>query len=382
MRNLLLPLILVIAGACPASAQQSAEDIVQSILLNNTTLKAEADATAASQAENLTGLTLADPEVEFNFFWGSPHDIGNRHDLNITQRFDYATLFGMKRRLARDRNEVLNLEQQMRRLTLEGEARQSLVELTYLNLRQAQQDERIATAQSLVQKYQQAVKQGDATRLERDKAQLALTTLLAERDELAIEQRKLLARLRMMNGGKAVAYTATAYDSLHAGNTRQATMELLDAQERATDQEVRNSQTANLPELTLGYVSEITAGEKFRGLTLGLSIPLWSNRAGVRSTRARQEAQRSQAQDVRLQFEQQCQSLKEDMESHRQLADRLRQTLAQSTTLSLLKRALDLGELSLLDYLQEASLLYDLQDKALQAEHDYQQARCAWLLVK
>ena len=392
MRNILLPIILIMAGAQPASAQQatqpSANAILQSILLNNTTLKADADAVLASQAENRTGLTLADPEVEFSYFWGSPHAIGNRQDLSITQHFDYATVFGLKRRLAQSHNEVLALEQQLRRIRLVGEARQCLVQLTYLNQQQQQLGERMAVAQSLVEKYQKALQQGDATRLEHDKAQLALLNLQAESDELAIEQRKARGQLQAMNGGNPIAYSATDYEAIFdaendsATSTSQATTQWLDAQGKAIKQEIKNAQAASLPELTFGYASELTAGEKFRGLTIGLSLPLWSNRAGVRSTRARQEAHRSEAEEVRFQFEQQRLALKDDMESHRKLADRLKQTIAQNTTHALLKRALDLGEISLLDYLQEASLLYDLQDKALQAERDYQQARCAWQLVK
>ena len=384
-------------------AQQSAPEIVQSILLHNTTLKADADAVLASQAENRTGLTLADPEVEFSYFWGSPHAIGNRQDLSVTQHFDYATVFGLKRRLAQNRNEVLVLEQQLRRIQLVGQARQCLVQLTYLNQQQAELGKRIAVAQSLVDKYQKALQQGDATRLERDKAQLALINLQAQSDELAIEQNKTTNQLRAMNGGNPIAYSATDYDAIFglgstgsqqgalaqttpaseaATTTSQATSQWLDAQGKTIEQEIKNAQAASLPELTFGYASELTAGEKFRGVTVGLSIPLWSNRGGVRSTRAKQEAHRSQAQDVRFQLEQQCQALKDDMDSHRKLADRLRQTIAQNTTLEWLKRALDLGELSLLDYLQEANLLYDLQDKALQAEWDYQQSFNAWLLVK
>ena len=401
----LFALILILAGTTQALAQHPAEAIVQSILLNNTTLKADAEATRASQAENLTGLTLADPEVEVSYYWGSPHAIGNRTDISASQRFDYATLFGLKKKLAKSRNEVLDLEHELRWLTLEGEVRQLLVDLTYLNQQQAQLAERIQAAKSLHDKYQKAVQQGDASRFERDKSQLALLSLQAERDELAIAQQQILSQLTTYNAGQPITYTATDYypagvasssifqapssPTTAAASTATvpgdvvttATRKLLDAQAKTFEEETRTARSASLPELTAGYASELLAGEKFRGVTIGLSLPLWSNRNAVRAAKARQTAHQSQAEDALLQLQQQRHTLRQSMEAHRTLADQLNQTIKESTTLPLLRRALELGELSLLDYLQESSLLYDLQDKALQAEHEYQQARNAWLLL-
>ena len=377
------------------------EAIVQSILLHNTTLKAEADEMRAQQLDNLTGLTLADPEVEFNYFWGSPHDIGNRTDLSVTQHFDYATLFGLKRKLAHNQNEVLNLQLQLRRLAIENEARQLLLDFSTLECRITLQHERIATAQQLANKYKKAMEQGETTRLERDKAQLALLAQQDELDELNTQRQKVMNQLKAMNGGNDIvqlanhdahpqplAYQQKTKDAQEAtpqkntletipqeGGQEAILSSLLSAQSRALEQETRNARAAALPELTVGYVSELTASEKFRGMTIGLSVPLWSNRGNVRRARAHEEAQRSLAEDAQLQLALQRQTLQEEMESHRARHERLCQALKAQTTQATLQRALQLGEISLLEYLQESSLLYDLQDKALQAEHDYLSAK-------
>ena len=369
------------------SWEATVEGIVQSILQHNTALKAEADETRAQQLDNLTGLTLADPEVEFSYYWGSPHDIGNRTDLSVTQHFDYATLFGLKRKLARNQNEVLGLQMQLRRLAIENEARQLLNDLATLNRRATMQHERIATAQSLCDKYQKAMQQGEATRLERDKAQLALLTYQDELDELNTQRQKVTNQLKAMNGGHDLVLLTNHDATPQPLALRQMSKEgqtdcegailssLLTAQSRALEQETRNARAASLPELTVGYASELTAGEKFRGVTVGLSVPLWSNRGNVRRARAHEEAQRSQAEDAQLQLALQRQALQEEMENHQARLDRLNRALQTQTTQATLQRALELGEISLLEYLQEASLLYDLQDKALQAEHDYLSAR-------
>jgi hypothetical protein len=55
-------------------------------------------------------------------------------------------------------------------------------------------------------------------------------------------------------------------------------------------------------------------------------------------------------------------------------ADKYRSSLANVNNSMLLKKALDAGEISLLDYMVEMGLYYDNANQTLAAERDYQLA--------
>ena len=55
-------------------------------------------------------------------------------------------------------------------------------------------------------------------------------------------------------------------------------------------------------------------------------------------------------------------------------ANTYRRSLLDANNSQLLKKALDAGEISVLDYMIQIALYYDSVDKALAAERDYQKA--------
>ena len=55
-------------------------------------------------------------------------------------------------------------------------------------------------------------------------------------------------------------------------------------------------------------------------------------------------------------------------------ADNYRKSLINVNNTDLLKKALDAGEISLLEYMVEIGLYYDTVNQALEAERDYQKA--------
>lgn len=76
------------------------------ILGNNPTLISETRTTAASNADALTGLTLADPEVSVSYMFGAPSDVPNKTNIEVTQTFDFPTMSGARRRLAQAQGRV------------------------------------------------------------------------------------------------------------------------------------------------------------------------------------------------------------------------------------------------------------------------------------
>ncbi|MCF0199730.1 MAG: hypothetical protein HUK02_10490, partial [Bacteroidaceae bacterium] len=68
-----------------------------------------------------------------------------------------------------------------------------------------------------------------------------------------------------------------------------------------------------------------------------------------------------------------------------QLADLvalLQQSLQQCTSTALLQKALQAGEIGIVEFLQDRAAYYSLQDQWQEAQHDYQTALARWQFLQ
>ena len=139
--------------------------------------------------------------------------------------------------------------------------------------------------------------------------------------------------------------------------------------------ELRSVRSQSMPSITAGYMAELTDDEKWRGVTVGLSIPLWRNVRNVKRARLQVQSAQSEAEDAMYQLEQIAAAQKLRTERYFDIAQDIKNKLANASSYPLLRKALAEGEISLVEYTIEVSDLFDMRIKALEAERDYQQAR-------
>ncbi len=377
---------LAVLFALPAHAQ--IDEVLRQIEQNNTTLRALADQAGADKLASRTGISLPDPEVEFARLWGTPATIGNRTDVAITQRLDIATLSGMKARQARRRGELIDLGFASERTNILLEAKQYLIELVYYNRLAAELQIRLEHALTIADGYERKLASGDANRLESGKARLAFQTAQGELARCEVERAALSAELTRLNGGKAIVFAVVDYppvalpadfEAWYAeAEQRSPVLEYVRRQVEANRSEVSLARLEGLPSFSVGYMRERTAGQRYEGVTVGVSIPLWANRNRVRQARAAHTAAETRRQDARVQFHEQLRNLHARAVGLAAVAADLGRAMTESSNADLLKKALDAGEMSLLDYIVEMGLYYHTINRTLEAERDYQSA-CAAL---
>lgn len=352
------------------------ESILLQIEQNNTTLRAVRDGVEAEKAENHTALTLADPEVEYSHYWGAPSAVGGRNDFSVSQALDFATLFGVKRQMARSKDELADVDYEERRLEVLMEASRLLVDVVYYNRcldRHRSQQQEMKRAVELSEK---AFKAGRINRLDLNKPRLALAELNATVAEEEMLREEALLRLKQLNGGNAVTIGEVDYSvpqSMVHGRLS-VNKQREEAEQRVAENEVRMAKSQSMPQLTVGYASELTRDEKFRGITVGMSVPLWNNKHNVKRAKALQQAARSEQQDVLFRIQSEYENQKARAERLRQYAQTLAENVPELSSKVVLHDAFERGDISALDYYLELTSDYELQHKALLAERDYQQA--------
>ncbi len=119
-------------------------------------------------------------------------------------------------------------------------------------------------------------------------------------------------------------------------------------------------------------MSEKAVGQHFQGVTVGVSIPLWENRNRVKQAKIQTSATSATFEDSKIQFYNRLQALYQKAVALQQNAQKVRQAIDNNNNEPLLKKALDAGEISLLDYLLEIEFYYNAINKALEAERDFE----------
>lgn len=382
MRKIIYSLLLSFLAS--AMFGQSIDSVLKEIEANSTTLSALRERIEAEKIGNKTDIYLSNPEVEFNYLWGSPTAIGNRTDFVATQSFDFPTAYMHRKKISGLENQNLELQYKSERINLLLRAKQICIELAYYNALAEAYETRLQNAERIAASYQKRFETGDINILEKNKLQVNFTTVENERNSIQIERKALLSQLEAMNGGKPVSFDETTIlsaplplnfdDWFTVASAKSPAMQYLHKQIEIDQQQIKLNRALGMPKLHVGYMSEKVVGENFRGVTVGVSIPLWENKNKVRHAKAQLRSAEAVLEDNKIQFYNHLQQLFNKSIGLQENAQKYRQTLSNHNNEALLKKSLDLGEISLLTYLLEAEYYYDTVNKALEAERDFQLA--------
>lgn len=367
-----------------ALAQTTMLQALSEIEHNNTTLAALRQTADAEKLENKTDIFLSNPEMGFNYLWGNPSAIGSRKDYSISQPLDIATLSGSKNRLADRKNDAVEYQYLADRMTIMLEAKQLLVDLTYYNILLAEQQKRVADAERQLLAQKRRLDAGDGNKLEYNNMRLATQTLKADVTQTESDRAVVLSALARLNGGISLTYNPLAYETTSlplsfadwyaAEEQKNPLLAYVRSQIDVSKQQLDLNKKQGLPSLSVGYMGEKTMGELYHGISLSLSLPLWSNRNRIKQARASIVAAEKRDADAKQQFYGQLQTLYQRAVGLKATAEALRRALAESDNKQLLNKALEAGEISLIDYLSQLTLYYDAQDKAMKADHEFQRA--------
>ena len=358
--------------------QNNAEQILAGIEKNNTTLAAFRKLTDAEKIGNRTGIYLSNPDVEFNYLWGSPSDIGNRTDVTIRQSFDFPTVYKFRSQISELKNQQAELEYRKQRIAILYEARLLCTGIVHANALKSTLAERLDNARQVAGSYKRKYEAGETNILEYNKAEMSLLNISKEAEIVEIERNAKLAELANLNGGIEVELNDSVFDvqpvetdfeTWYAQAEKQNPVLQWIKQEVVISEKQRKQNVAkSLPKLNAGYMSEKVVGMHYQGITSGISIPLWENKNTVKYADARIEAMQSAEYDAKIMFYNRMKALHTKVLVQQKSVEDYRNMLAKFNNHNLLKTALDKGEISLTEYLLEQSLYFESYRKMLDSE--------------
>lgn len=347
----------------------------------STTLRALKEQQNAKQKANHVGLAPDDPEVEFGYLWSHPASGGNRKDVSVTQQFDFPTAYVERARLSvlQDQSAELNYRQQRQQILLQ--AKQACVELVFQNALHYIYTQQTDWARKTASSYEYMLKQGEGNKLDYNKALLNQMEMENQLQQVEVNQQQQLSLLSSLAGGQSVELEVAEYAEEYSlpqdfeswfvrAEASSPALQYLGSQVKENQRQIKVARAQGLPKISVGYMGELVPSQKYNGVTVGMSIPLWENRGRVRQARTEANAAQIALEDARVQYYTQLRSLYKQAQQLQQSIHSMKHSIQMYADYSLLQRAYESGELTLAAFLTEKSYLLSVQIRLLETQRD------------
>ena len=384
--NRFISFLIFFAAACTAAAQENTDTVLSLVGKNNTELKTLKKQTEADKYGYRAESALDDPEIGFDYLWGSPADIGRRKDFSVTQTLDLAVLFGAKGKLRASRSELADMRYNVERQRILLEDKKLCINLTYCNILEKELSRRMEAAEKADSSCSEAFRKGEISARESNEARMALLSIRGAYNRNAVEKASYLTDLKRLNGGEEIQFGACGFadaailpddfDLWYDGQAEKSpALAYVRQNVKVKEQEMKTVRMSNAPKITAGYMSELVTGENFRGLTVGLSVPLWSVRSSTRQADASYDAAILQQQDAVNQYYSEMSRRYARALGLQDIAGDYRQSLEVARdSEEMIRLRHSAGDISLIETLTEMKLVYDTADEYYAAERDYRLA--------
>lgn len=377
-----LVLLLLCSGA---QAQNELAMVLGSVESNNAALKARRELTQAQGLEARTGNSLENPSVSYDHMWGSPSEVGKTGELNVAQSFDFPSSYVYRNRAARAKIGQYGHEYALFRQQMLLQAQSTYIEVVALRQLVVLGRSRMDDARQVAETFSRRFDAGDVSILEKNSAELELINArnTLRDNELALES--AVARLTGLNGGVPLVLAGNSLTPLYAAlEPLPAREQMLDeyrkgdpallasmSQVDVAEHEVRVSRAQSLPKFEVGYRHEFALGERFNGVTAGMSIPMFGNRNNVKRAKAQAAYAKTELESSQIDVQTTIYELYARAEMVRSSLDDYSKLQRPADTERLLMKALDAGQITINEYIAERESLLRINEAEVTFMRDY-----------
>jgi len=361
------------------------DSVLAAIESNNVSLKVlnssnEAEMIGAKSANN-----LGETSVQYSPFYANGVSGVASSELVVSQNFDFPTLYAARNKANKMKGEELAHLYNLARRDIRFAARTLCLDIIHLRKKQSLLDRRTVIADSLMLLYGRKFDNGEATIIELNKVKMERMELTSEAEELQAALQTALTQLTAMNGNQPLELNCSEYpvlpllpdDATLAEQYLSENKEILvaEAQTKSAKQNISVSKQNSLPKLTVGYRRNTNLDDAVNGFLVGASIPLFSNRHKTREAKAMHENQMQQLEDTRIQNASAAQSIIDELR-HTENAMKAYDLKLMESTLRLLGKSVEAGQISSIDYFREADIINANMTKYLELENSLHKIVC------
>ena len=379
------PMLLLCAWAFPGllCAQPHYAQVLKDVEANNPVLLAAQKRAEAQQTAAHVGALLPNPEVEAAYYWGDPASVGIRWDLGISQSFEMPSVMVRRARLRNLQEQAAGLDYKVIRNATLLEAQLTCADIIYYRALGMIYTRRCQAAIRIADLYQRRYAAGDCSILDYNRAQMNLADVQNRAAEINLQGDHAVHDLQRLVGGESYSFYQGEYEEVRVETSFESwyeqlemqnpSLRLLDNQVEAARYRQQLSRAQWLPEVSVGYASENVVGQSFRGVKVGLSLPIWSQQRAVKASRLAEAAATEELSSQRTEWFSRLQCMFHRHEALIRNVGNLREAFQRCNSIDLLDKALEAGEISLEQYLLEADYYYNIEMQIWDVAHELEQ---------
>ena len=379
------PMLLLCVWMLPdlLGAQTHYAQVLKDVEANNPVLLAARKRAEAQQTAAHVGALLPNPEVEAAYFWGDPASVGIRWDLGISQSFEMPSVLVRRARLRNLQEQAAGLDYQVVRNATLLETQLTCADIIYYRALGMIYTRRCQAAIRIADLYQRRYAAGDCSILDYNRAQINLADVQNRAAEINLQGDHAVHDLQRLVGGESYLFYQSEYEEVRVETSFESwyeqlemqnpSLRLLDNQVEAARYQRQLSRAQWLPEMSVGYASENVVGQSFRGVKVGLSLPIWSQQRAVKASRLAEAAATEELSSQRTEWFSRLQCMFHRHEALIRNVGNLKEAFQRCNSIDLLDKALDAGEISLEQYLLEADYYYNIEMQIWDTAHELEQ---------
>lgn len=366
-----------------AVAQTSIDRVLQSVEANNKELQANSQLVSSQKLQAKMENNLPDPTVTYSHLYGNKEGMGFQGEFVASQSFDFPTAYVERGKLTKAKSANLDRQHAEVRQQILLQAKEICLDLVLLNQQKQLLELRRQNAEQLSALYETRLRNGDANILETNKINLEL---LNAKTEARLNESARVAKLQelaTLNGGVTIEFADTAYLPVEApasyddvrSEAMASNVQLLSlkSEQAAALRQIRVNKAMRLPGLQLGYrMNPSTGGNRFNGFLVGVSIPLFSNRHTVKQAKAQSRYADMKLESTAFTVENELQTLYNQSLTLKTSMDEYSRVLQSQNNLSLLNKAIGVGQISMIEYFVDVTTYYQSVQNYLQLQNQYQ----------
>lgn len=381
--NLIFFAVMFMQGVSVLFAQTNTQLVLTSVEKNNKVLHANTRLMEAKALEYKTGLSLPNPEAEYDYMLENDPGSSYEHDFVISQSFEFPTVYSKKRQLSREQIVRLDYHQTLQRRDILIDAKRTYIQLVFSNKLEIHLMQIKENAERLYDAMTKKLNTGDGNILEVNKARLQLLEADKQWHVNVALKNNLTQKLIELNGGVELAVAETEYDPVPLISDfailekeiedNDPVLKILEQHKVISQTQLKLTRSMSFPKMELGYRHQSYPGQTFNGIHTGITIPLWENKNRVKLRKAE-----IVYADLNLQSH-----LTEhyfQIKQHYNLYLNLRDQLATYTevfesikALPLLTKAFEEGHISMMEYFIELNFYNSAYKNYLETEKELQE---------
>jgi cobalt-zinc-cadmium efflux system outer membrane protein len=380
MKNNITVLICFLSlSITPIFTQNSIEKVLKIIENNNKLLKAKSYEFKATQAGFKTGKTLSTPTVEYDLLVGN-QNAGIQHDLLIAQELDFSIVSGKQKYYANAQAIQLDTLFLAERQEILLQTKNLCLEYIYWLKKQQLVNERLLMTKHLFKQYEKGLEIGSVNILDLNKVKIQLLNISTK--TTGIDRKLWMVKLQIeeKNGGEPIDLSALKYDKTsevgsfesiyEKAEIKDYDLKVLEMQTDINSAKKAMTKSMKLPKIELGYRYQTFLNQEFNGAHIQVAIPLWEQKNKLNQIQAAEFQNELELDHYHSMHKAELQS---KYDRYLQLTNTVsvyEKTLATIDSERLLNKALELGQISTVDYFNEMNFLYESKLALMSLEKD------------